>query len=163
MPWLNCLRRPVGAYAGPIAEHCDGFSCWDSKVNPWNSVKMGAKRDIVGEMAKAIRNHHMKFVTTFHHSYERGWFPTWDKSVDASNPKFAAPYGPPAGKNDHKNQIMAGPEFSRIWEDKVLEVIDKYHPDLVYFDSLVSIVPESYRKDLVAHYYNESNKWKRTW
>ena len=59
-----------------VAEHHDGYSMWDSKHTPWNSVDTGPKRDIVGEMEKAIRKRDMKFVTTFHHA-RVGRSPCW--------------------------------------------------------------------------------------
>ncbi|HWG22400.1 MAG TPA: alpha-L-fucosidase [Terracidiphilus sp.] len=40
--------------------------------------------------------------------------------------------------------------------DKVIEVIDRYHPDILYFDSRTFIIPESYRLEMLAHYYNSS-------
>ena len=33
---------------------------WDSEVTPWNAADMGPKRDIVGEMNKAIRKRGME-------------------------------------------------------------------------------------------------------
>jgi alpha-L-fucosidase len=54
-------------FAGPVAVHCDNFAMWDSRVNPWNAVRMGPHRDITGELAQAIKKRGMKFLTTFHH------------------------------------------------------------------------------------------------
>lgn len=41
---------------------------WDSKCTPWNAVNMGPKKDIVGEIAREVRNQDLKFITTFHHA-----------------------------------------------------------------------------------------------
>ena len=46
--------------------------------------------------------------------------------------------------------------FCEIWRDKVIEVVDRYHPDIIYFDNRVAIIPESYRMQMLAHYYNVS-------
>ena len=43
-------------FAGPVAMHHDGFAMWDSAVTPWNSMASGPRRDIVGEMSRAILN-----------------------------------------------------------------------------------------------------------
>ena len=40
---IQVLRCQI---AGPVAEHHDGFSMWDSKVNEWNVARMGPKRDV---------------------------------------------------------------------------------------------------------------------
>ena len=54
--WAQVIKDAGAQFAGPVAEHHDGFSMWDSQVNPWNAKNMGPKRDIVGELEKAIRN-----------------------------------------------------------------------------------------------------------
>ena len=51
-----------------MAEHHDGFSMWDSEVTPWNVADMGPKKDITGELAKALKKRDMKLITTFHHA-----------------------------------------------------------------------------------------------
>ncbi len=66
--WADLFYLAGAKFAGPVAEHHDGFAMWDSNVTPWNAADMGPKRDIVGEMNKAIRKRGMKFITTFHHA-----------------------------------------------------------------------------------------------
>ncbi|MFI3249141.1 MAG: alpha-L-fucosidase [Rikenellaceae bacterium] len=83
------LFKASGAkFAGPVAEHCDNFSNWDSKVNKYNTVNYGPKRDLVGELEKAIKGEGLKFVTTFHHSWEWGWYNLWSGYIVSppSNP-----------------------------------------------------------------------------
>ena len=65
--WADLFKKKCAQFAGPVAEHHDGFSMWASKLTPWNAKDMGPHRDIVGELEKAIRKRGMKFVTTFHH------------------------------------------------------------------------------------------------
>jgi alpha-L-fucosidase len=162
--WADLFVKAGARFAGPVAEHADGFSLWDSKLTRWNAAKMGPKRDIVGDLSQAIKARGLKFVTTFHHQWLWGWYPTDDASADASNPEYAGLYGPrvPATAFDYANpRPRPDAAFCGLWRDKVLEVIDKYQPDLVYFDSRMAIIDEKYRQEMIAHYYNKEGEWGR--
>jgi len=162
--WADLFRKAGAKFAGPVTEHADGFSMWDSKLSRWNAAQMGPQRDVVGEMAKAIRNQHLKFITTFHHQWLWGWYPTLDKTLDTSDPKYAGLYGPPAPSSpfDYIKATPAPPqEFQDMWENKVKEVIHKYQPDLLWFDSRMNIIDERHRIDLFTFYYNKAEQWQR--
>ncbi|MCK4992723.1 MAG: alpha-L-fucosidase, partial [Bacteroidales bacterium] len=66
--WADLFVRAGAKFAGPVAEHHDGFSMWDSEATPWNSMDKGPGRDITGELERAITARGMKFITTFHHA-----------------------------------------------------------------------------------------------
>ncbi len=98
--WAELFEKAGAKFAGPVTEHADGFSLWDSRLTQWNAARMGPRRDVVGELEKAIRRHGMKFIATFHHQWLWAWYPTEDKSVDASNPRLCRtvwPAGPRLG------------------------------------------------------------------
>ena len=169
--WASLFARAGARFAGPVTEHADGFAMWDSKLTKWNAAKMGPKRDIVGELAKAIRKQNLKFIATFHHQWLWGWYPTWDKTTDASDPAFNGLdgiYGPVVPSADafdthgyNHPDPMPTIEFSRYWVNKIKEVIDSYQPDLIWFDDRSEIIDEQCRKDLLAYYYNKAFAWKR--
>lgn len=159
--WATLFEQAGARFAGPVAEHADGFSLWDSKLTRWNAARMGPKRDLVGELEKAIRRHKMKFVTTFHHQWLWGWYPTWDDATDCANPEFAGLYGPKVPPSAWKNNPKPDQAFCELWDNKVKEVIDKYRPDLIYFDSRMNIIDEAYRQDMLAYYYNQAAAWGR--
>lgn len=71
--------------------HHDNFDLWNSKYQPWNSVNIGPKRDIIGEWAKACRADGMHFGITFHHEYTWWWWQTAFSS-DSEGEKKGIPY-----------------------------------------------------------------------
>ena len=161
--WAELFRKAGAKFAGPVAEHADGFSMWDSKVNKWNAARMGPRRDVVGEMSKAIRNEGMKFIATLHHQWLWGWYPTMDRSVDASDPEYAGLYGPPAPGSpfDYGKPTPPPPQdFQDTWEGKTKEVIDKYQPSLIYFDSRLNILDERHLTGVISYYYNQAERWQ---
>ena len=54
--WADLYSRSGAKFAGPVAEHHDGFPMWDCSDTEWCASKMGPKRDVVGELEKAIRD-----------------------------------------------------------------------------------------------------------
>lgn len=164
LEWAELFKKSGAQFAGPVTEHADGFAMWDSELTPWNAADMGPKRDIVGEMAEAIRAQDMKFIATFHHQWKYAWYPTWDESTDASDPSLEKLYGPrvPKGTFNFKEmtEVSTLPDdtFNQEWLDKVLEVVDKYDPDLVYFDNKLNIIDEQKRLEFLSYYYNHAQK-----
>jgi alpha-L-fucosidase len=128
---------------------------WRSKCNEWNAYdKIGI--DIVGEMIAAIRKHDMKIVTTFHHAYPIVW-----KWWPVDNPEYAPAKCMATG--DKSLQKLYGKlpieEGLRIWEEKLKEVEDAYHPDFIYHDVGLSAIPEQQRLSHLAYYYNRASEW----
>jgi len=151
--WADLFRKAGAKFAGPVAEHHDGFAMWDTKYSEWNAAKMGPHRDIVGELAKAIKKRDMKFVTAFHHAANWFFFPVWDDRYDTGDPKNSGLYG-----QYHEEGAMRNQEFITEWYDKIIEVIDKYGPDLIWFDFALDSMPEGYILDFLAYYYNWAEK-----
>ncbi|TWU67325.1 alpha-L-fucosidase [Crateriforma conspicua] len=167
--WVDLYVQAGARFAGPVGEHADGFSMWDSKVNPWNAAQMGPHRDVVAEMKAAVEKRGLKFLVSMHHSWHWGWFPTWDQNTDASDPKFASLYGPkmnsievqarslPHGSDSNKSTYpMPSDVFERTWLEKVNEVVTGYSPDMLWFDNRMQILSESVRQKMVARFYNHA-------
>jgi len=168
--WVDLYVEAGARFAGPVGEHADGFAMWGSEVNPWNAAKMGPKRDVVGEMAQAVRKRGLKFVVSMHHQWLWGWYPTWDPNTDAGDPKNASLYGPnypataqgkarPDGGFDNMYaDPLPSEEFQRTWLAKVKEVVNGYEPDLLWFDNRMRTLPESTRQEMAAFYYNHARQ-----
>lgn len=156
--WADLVVKSGAKYAGPVTEHCDNFSLWDSKVNPINAVQCGPHRDLYGECVKAFREHDIRVLATFHHQWLWGWFMSTDNEADVYDPANEVYYGPalPLETNRYDPYRYPDEKFSLTWRDKVLEVIDQYSPDAVYFDSRTFIIDEEYRYQVADHYYNKT-------
>ncbi len=173
--WTDLFVKAGAQFAGPVTEHADGFAMWDSKLTEWDAMDMGPKRDIVGEMAAAIKKTDMKFITTFHHQWLYAWYPTLDENTDASDPRYSDLYGPPApishfdGVWDDPlarqqgiltdSSMRPGQDFHERWISRLKEVVDRYEPDLVYFDNKLHIIDTTYRLDFLQYYYNKGEEW----
>ena len=91
--WAEIFKGAGAQYAGPVGEHHDGFAMWDSAYTDWKATKMGPKRDVVGELAKAIRKQDMRYMVALHHAENWWFFPHWIPEYDTANPKYAGLYG----------------------------------------------------------------------
>lgn len=157
--WADLIVRAGARYAGPVSEHSDNFSLWDSKVNPVNSVNYGPHRDIVGEMSRAVKARGTRFAATFHHQWLWGWFMSSDPDADVYDPANEKFYGRAQPLETSRMFPWRWPdeEFNRVWMEKVNEVVDRYDPDLVYFDGRAFIIGERYRYEMLKNFYRGSH------
>jgi len=151
--WAELFKKSGAQFAGPVAEHHDGFAMWDTRYSEWNAAKMGPKRDVVGELEKAIRKQGMKYMVAFHHAENWWFFPVWDERYDCSKEQYTGLYGQLHNKGEKPSK-----EFLDEWYGKIAEVVDKYLPDLIWFDFALGKMREDYRKRMLAHYYNKSRE-----
>lgn len=161
--WARAFQEAGAQFAGLVAEHHDGFSMWPSKVNRWNAMDMGPKRDVVGEVARAVREHGMKFLASFHHSHN--WYYYYHHAdLDTGDPEYADLYGTTHPAVNHEGP--SGPSLDRpdrpfcdTWLAKIREVVDAYQPDLIWFDFGLQRIPDAYKRAMVAYYYNRAEEW----
>jgi alpha-L-fucosidase len=74
---LMALYAKAGAkYFVSLANHHDNFDAYDSKYHPWNSVRVGPKKDIVGTWAKAARAKGLRFGVSNHSAHAWHWLQT---------------------------------------------------------------------------------------
>ena len=147
--WADLFARAGAKFAGPVAVHHDNFAMWDSAVTPWNAMRMGPKRDITGELAKAYRARGLKFLPTFHHGFAwRYYEPAFQ--FDAADGKNFQLYSEPHGPKDPPSR-----RFQEQWLAMVMEVVRKYEPDMIWFDfELSQVITPEYQRRMFADYYN---------
>jgi alpha-L-fucosidase len=164
---LMGLYKKAGAkYFCMIAEHHDNFDCWNSQRRKWNSVNMGPKRDIAAEWQQAAKKHGLRFGMT-EHLAASWWFYSVAKGADKKGPLAGVPYDGAdpryadlywVGNEQPKENYYCphGPtHIKQAWFDRVEEMVDRYHPDLLYSDSPLPY-PDEFGRKLLARYYNDS-------
>ena len=167
--WVALFKQAGAKFAGPVAEHHDGYSMWASKKTPWNSLDTGPKRDILGELEKEIRAQDMKLITTFHHAkhlQRHDSLPDAERGQLYRNSHYPFFKGMPPSSEDEKLKYLYGNVaqdkwLEEIWLGKLKEVIDNYQPDIMWFDSWLDKIPESKRAEYAAYYLNEAEKWDK--
>ncbi len=163
--WADLFKQSGARFAGPVAQHHDGFALWDSKINPWNAKNMGPKKDILGELFAAVKKRKMNTIATFHHErllqrYARDTA-KWARNTPDPGDDSHFPYHPEyiTATTDPKLRLFYGnmpeAEFYDYWLNQINEVVDKYAPDLIWHDSWLDRIPEKYRQKMVAHHFNK--------
>ncbi len=171
---MERYRRAGAKFFLCIANHHDGFDCWDSKHHPWNAVKYGPRRNVVGTWAATARERGMKFGVTVHQARNWWWFQP-SHGADAKGPYAGVPYDGRMTAADGKGQWWEGldpqqlygakhPEnalpaasFAKNFYDRTRDLIEQHDPDLLYFDN--SLFPLGWAgMNVAAYYYNQSRQ-----
>ncbi|SEG62432.1 alpha-L-fucosidase [Bryocella elongata] len=135
--WVTLFKEAGARYVCPVAEHHDGFAMWDSALTPWCAGRMGPKRDVIGEMAKAIRRQGLTFACSTHRMEHHCFmYPAPGVPNDQFDPRWAGFYGPPI--DEGMNGPHASAAFQEDWLARIQELVDKYQPEMLYMDNGVN-------------------------
>jgi alpha-L-fucosidase len=194
---LMALYKRAGAqYFLALANHHDNFDNYDSKYQPWNAVKVGPKKDLIGGWARAARDHGLRFGVSVHAAHAWTWYET-AQGADKNGEFAGAPYDGKLKKADGKGQWWEGLDpqdlyaqnherskdgdnprsihsqwnwgngasvpdiaYCEKFYNRTVDLINKYHPDLLYFDDtglpLYPVSDAGLR--IAAHFYNSNMK-----
>ncbi len=190
---LMALYKRAGAqYFFALANHHDNLDLWDSKYQPWNSIRVGPKKDIIGIWAKAARAQGLRFGVSVHAAHAWTWYEP-AQGADATGEFAGVPYDGKMTKADGKGKWWEGldpqdlyaqnhprsasADIGSQWDwgngasipdtaycdkfyNRTIDLINKYQPDLVYFDDtglpLWPVSDAGLR--IAAHLYNSSMK-----
>ncbi|MDP4129656.1 MAG: alpha-L-fucosidase [Bacteroidota bacterium] len=161
---LMALYKKAGArYFVSMGTHHDDFFLWNSRIHRWNAVNYGPKKDVVGIWQKAAKEQGLKFGVSEHLGASFTWFQS-SHGADTIGPKKGVPYDganpmyqdlyhakTEPGDNDW---LSNNEEWHREWLFSIKELIDNYHPDLLYSDSGLPF--GEYGRNMIAHFYNQN-------
>jgi alpha-L-fucosidase len=197
---LALYKRAGAQYFVALANHHDNFDNFDSKYQPWNSVNMGPKKDLIDGWAKAARANGMRFGVSVHAAHAWTWYEI-AQLADKKGPLAGVPYDGKLTKADGKGQWWEGYDPQDLYEqnhqpsknannpgsihgmwgwdpnkgcvipdqaycekfyNRTVDLINKYHPDLIYFDD--TVLPLWPFSDaglrIAAHFYNSNMFWQ---
>jgi alpha-L-fucosidase len=186
---MNLFVQMGARYFMAMGVHHDNFDCWDSKYQPWNSLHVGPRIDIVGTWEKIARKHGLRFGIGFHNTPPRTWgqFMPVRYTSDKQGPKQGVPYDALQTILDGRGKWWEGMDpvdlfgpihtrqddplrspFANQFMWRVDDAITRYHPDVIYFDEhagdsqldlAVHMGLGFLAPQLIANYYNKSLKW----
>jgi alpha-L-fucosidase len=162
--WAELFKAAGAKYVVPVAEHHDGFPMYDCSFTDWSAAKKGPRRDVVGELAKAVRAAGLHFGASSHRA-EHWWFfnPGMLFGSDVREPSNLSLYGPARDQKDAEKGIAPPDQaFLDDWLARTTEIVDKYRPELVWFDWWIEQpVFQPYLQKFAAFYYNRGAEWKQ--
>ena len=157
-----------------LANHHDNFDAWNSRHNPWNSVNVGPRRDVVGTWAKAARNQGLRVGVTVHQPRNWWWMQPAHGS-DTTGPLAGVSYDGKSSFAEGKGQWWEGLDPQRLYApkhppmalpdvayvkdfyDRTRDLIDSYDPDLLYLDN--AMLPLGWGgMNAAAYFYNHGLK-----
>ncbi len=159
--WAKLFHAAGAKFVMPVAEHHDGFAMYPTKSNKWHAGEMGPKRDVIGELAIAIREEGMVFAASSHRA-EHWWFMNGGRDFpsDVQDSTFADFYGPaiPGGSEFGKNP--PDEVFMEDWLSRCVEIVDRYRPQVFWFDWWIE-QPQfaPYLRRFASYYYNRAHSW----
>lgn len=140
--WAQLFKEAGAKYVVPVFEHHDGFAMYDCGLSDWTAAKMGPKRDLWGDLAKAVREEGLHLGASSHR-VEHNFFLETGRKVrsDVNDPENAALYGPAHKWLEARWGTPVSNDFTYVsqawtedWLARSAEIVEKYHPDVMYFD-----------------------------
>ena len=133
--WADVFVRSGAKYVVLTSKHHDGFCLWSSEDanrtwgRPWNSVDVGPKRDLLGDLTEAVRARDIK-MGFYYSLYE--WFnPLWRSDRDR-----------------YVEEHML-PQFK--------DVVTRYKPSIIFSDGEWDMPAEKWRsEEFLAWLFNDS-------
>jgi alpha-L-fucosidase len=156
--WVTLFKKAGAKYVVPVAEHHDGFAMYKTELTKWNAFEMGPKRDVIGEIAAEARKQGLVFGLSSHR-IEHWFFMNGGRRFesDVLDMKYEDFYGPAREETE-----TPSPEYMNDWLMRNIELVNKYQPQLFWFDWWIEQpAMDPYRKSFASYYYNQGLAWKK--
>ena len=164
--WMELFASSGARYVIPVAMHHDSFALYESSLTPWNTVEKGIGtesggwktvggqgRDFMKELQLAAKRRGLKFGLSNHVAENCRWVP------------HAKEYGTDYSRSDedpYQLRLLYGSDFTDEedacrWLALNKEIIERFHPDCMYFDmELREPRFDSVKRQFAADYYNDA-------
>jgi alpha-L-fucosidase len=165
--WAKLFHDAGAKFVVPVGEHHDGFPMYDSDLTEYSAAKMGPHRDVVGQLEKAVRSQGMNFGVSSHRAEHWFFFNGGGKfDSDVKDPKYSDFYGPAQSDglphqdpDKDRAELTDKPTNAYLddWLARSAEIVDKYNPDLVWFDWWIERPAfKPYLQRFAAFYYDHN-------
>jgi alpha-L-fucosidase len=167
--WARLFKEAGAKYIVPVAEHHDGFAMYNTALSRWNAAQMGPKRDVIGELAQATRREGLVFGLSSHRA-EHWWFMNGGRLFDSDvrDPQYGDFYGPaaPGPSHDDRDGWRSKDWYPRPdalflddWLCRCVELVDRYQPQVFWFDWWIEqAIYSPYLQKFAAYYYNRAHE-----
>lgn len=132
--WADLFRRAGARYVVLVSKHHDGYCLWPSRyARAWNSMAVGPKRDLVGDLTESVRSAGLKMglyysLSEWNHPLHR-WY------------------------TDAPDEIGPYVEYHMIPQFK--ELVATYRPSLIFADGEWLNSAEQWKaRELIDWYYD---------
>ncbi len=186
---MNLYVQMGAKFFMAMGSHHDNFANYGSSYQPWNAAAVGVKQDIVAVWEPLARKAGLRFGIGFHNTPARTWgqwmpiryasdskgpYDALQTILDGKGKWWAGMdpvdlYGYQHTTDCSNNQCNSSP-YGTQFMYRIDEAIDKYHPDVVYFDDHagdsqldlgVHMGLGSIATTILANYYNKSLTWNQ--
>jgi alpha-L-fucosidase len=149
--WVELFRDAGAQYHVLTSKHHEGFALWDTKVSDRNSVKMGPRRDIVGELFDASRRYTPELHRGLYFSMPEWFNPDSPWQGHAPRNPYTLEPLPYTGYTPGKDYV------EDVQAAQMLELIDGYDPEVIWCD----IGGENDSHRVLAEYFNHAKNRAR--
>jgi alpha-L-fucosidase len=140
--WIRTAKNAGMNYFIITSKHHDGFAMYDSKISDFNIVQQTPfKRDPMTDLAAACKKYGVKFGFYYSHAFDWEHPDAPGNDWEYKNPGGDANlYGGPKGERnwfDYHPELL--PKAVKYVNEKAIpqvkELLQKYHPDILWFDT----------------------------
>ncbi|MFC8799141.1 alpha-L-fucosidase [Promicromonospora sp. NPDC057138] len=156
--WAALFKEAGAQFVVPVAEHHDGFALYDTDRSRWSVTQLGPRQDVFRQLGDAVDRAWMVLGASSHRA-EHWFFMNGGSRFDSDvrDPAYADFYGPA-----QREEIAPNERFLEDWLLRCVEIVDKYRPQIFYFDWWIeSAAFEPYLRRFAAYYYNRAAEWGR--